>query len=75
MYDVGKCLLTDRLMQSHMSQQDLANRLGLTRQQINAYSKNRKVMDLITAKNIANELNCEMGELYEWKSVDRLKRR
>lgn len=76
MYDVGKCLLSDKLLQSRMSQQELADRIGVTRQQINSYISERSLMSLPIAKNIATVLNCEMGELYEWVPVEvRTKRR
>lgn len=68
-YDVGKCLLADRLSQTRMTQQELADALGVTRQQIFTYTSNTRMMSLRTAKNIAAILNCEIGELYEWKRV------
>lgn len=72
MYDVGKCLLPDILLQSHLTQQDLADKLGVTRQQINTYTStvNRRVMTLSIAKNIAHVLNCSIDDLYEWVQVD-----
>lgn len=76
MYDVGKCLLSDKLLQARMSQQELADKLGVTRQQVNSYTANRRLMTLPIAKNIATVLKCEMGELYEWLPVaERNKRR
>lgn len=76
MYDVGKCLLSDKLLESRMTQQDLANKLGVTKQQINTYAANNRLMSLPIAKNIATVLNCEIGELYDWIPVDkRTKRR
>lgn len=76
MYKVGKCLLSDILLQARMTQQELAERLGVTRQQINHYVNNRRVMTLETAKNIACLLNCDIEDLYEWIPVEvREKRR
>lgn len=76
MYDVGKCLLSDRLLQSRMTQTDLADKLGITRQQINTYVTNRNIMTLPIAKNIAFVLNCEIDDLYVWERVNiRRKRR
>lgn len=54
-----------------MTQQELAERLGITRQQINTYTRkeNRKVMSLSIAKNISVVLRCEIEDLYEWIPV------
>lgn len=76
MYDVGKCLLSDKLQQAHMSQQELAERLGVTRQQIHTYTTGNRIMTLPIAKNISAILHCEIYELYEWIPVEvRNKRR
>ena len=76
MYDVGRCLLSDKLAKLHMTQQDLADRLGVTKQQINSYATNKFVMSLQTAKNIAAILGCNVEDLYEWVPVSvRTKRR
>lgn len=69
MYEVGKCLLSDRLLQTRMTQQELADRLGVTRQQINSYTNDRRVMTLAIAKNIAAILRCEIDDLYDWIPV------
>jgi DNA-binding XRE family transcriptional regulator len=61
-----------------MTQQELADRLGVTKQQINTYTREEKprLMSLETARNIAALLNCEMKDLYEWVPVEvRNKRR
>lgn len=69
MYIVGKCLLRDKLSQKHMTQQELANRLNISKQQINSYATNRRIMTYQVAYNIATILRCEMSELYEWESA------
>lgn len=70
MYNVGKCLLSDKLQQARMSQQELANILDVRRQQINHYVSGRRVMNLQIAKNIAAALNCNIEDLYEWELVE-----
>jgi DNA-binding XRE family transcriptional regulator len=76
MIDVGKCLLSDKLLQARMTQQELADRLGVTRQQINHYTSNNRIMTLPIAANIAVVLNCKIEDLYEWIPVEvRHKRR
>lgn len=74
-YDVGRCLLSDKLLQARMSQQELAEHLGITRQQIHSYTSNTKIMSLPTAKNIASVLKCDIEDLYEWEPVEVRKKR
>lgn len=64
--NLGKCLLSYRLAERGLSQQDLADKLGTTRQQINDWSSGRKKMSLPTAKLVADELNTTIDSLYEW---------
>lgn len=66
-YIVGKCQLQPLLDKTGMSQQELALRLGVTRQQINKYIRNKTVMSFQVAYNISLILGCSMSDLYEWK--------
>lgn len=76
MYIVGRCLLSDILAELRMTQQDLADKMNVTKQQINSYATNKAIMSLLTAKNIAAILGCSVEDLYEWKPVNvRTKRR
>ena len=75
MVDVGKCLLSDRLLEARMTQQDLADKMGVTRQQINSYAKDNRLMTLPVAMNIALILHCNIEDLYEWERVDRRTKR
>lgn len=69
-YRVGRCLLRERLESAKMSQFELANKLGVTRQQINKYVNDHPtIMTLQVAKNIAAILNCRIEDLYEWIEV------
>ena len=52
-----------------MTQQELANHLGITVQQINKYVLNRQKMSLETAYSIAQTLNCHIEDLYTWNEV------
>lgn len=69
MYKVEKCLLLDMLRRKQMSQSDLANRTGISKQQINAYVQNRQMMTFQTAYNISVILDCDMSELYKMSLV------
>lgn len=70
MYNAGRCLLSDRLLKRNMTQQQLADRLHVTKQQIHSYTTNKRKMDLVTAKNISELLDCTIEDLYEWVRVD-----
>jgi putative transcriptional regulator len=66
---VGRCLLADLLRRAGMTQQELATRLGVPKQQINKYVNNRQQMSYKTAREIAYIINCSMEDLYEWVPV------
>lgn len=68
-YEVGRCLLRYILKEKGMTQSDLANKLGVTEQQINKYVNNRQKMSLKVAKNISAILGCQIEDLYEWIEV------
>lgn len=64
---VGKynCLLTDLLKNAGMTQKELADKIGVPKQQINKYVKNQRRMSYNTAQKVAEALNCSMDQLYE----------
>ena len=62
---IGKCLLPIRLKECGMTQQELADKLGMKEQQISDYVHKRKVMSLKTAINVAAVLKCHIDDLYE----------
>jgi DNA-binding Xre family transcriptional regulator len=65
-YKLGRCLLQEILDSREMSQQDLADRVGMTRQQINNYiTGHTPGMSLVNAMVIARALNCHVEDLYE----------
>lgn len=68
-YKVGRCLLRHRLKDARMSQQELAMKLGVTKQQIFKYANNERRMSLQTAMNVSSILGCSIEELYEWIEV------
>jgi plasmid maintenance system antidote protein VapI len=66
-YRIGKCLLSERLRQVGLTQTELAERLRVSRQQVNKWATNRQGMSMETAKRIAVILKLDSGEdLYEW---------
>jgi transcriptional regulator with XRE-family HTH domain len=67
MYEVGRCRLKTLLRERNIQQKDLADKLNMSKQQINDYiSGHTSTMSLKTAKNIASALGCHIEELYEW---------
>ncbi|WP_170289300.1 helix-turn-helix domain-containing protein [Metabacillus lacus] len=62
---VGRCLLRDILKDQGISIQQLANRLGVSRQQVSKYVNDKKKMSFETALNVAAVLNVSVLELYE----------
>ncbi|MCM3567888.1 helix-turn-helix transcriptional regulator [Neobacillus mesonae] len=66
MFDVGRCRLNEILKKKKMSQVELALKLGMKKQQINAYANNETTMSYKTAKNIAFQLNVQMEDLYDF---------
>ncbi len=50
-----------------MTQQELADRIGVTKQTISKYVHNSQVMSYQTALNISKVLDCQMEDLYEIK--------
>ncbi|MDP4087125.1 MAG: helix-turn-helix transcriptional regulator [Bacillota bacterium] len=66
-YRIGKCLLLDRLKEAEMTQSQLAERLKISRQQVNKWATNKQGMSMETAKRIASILGLECSDnLYEW---------
>lgn len=64
--EVGRCLLKPILKEKYMTQQDLADRTGMSKQEISAYANNRRRMSLKSAKMIAIALKIHIDDLYEW---------
>ncbi|WP_420489608.1 helix-turn-helix transcriptional regulator [Neobacillus vireti] len=66
-YQIGRCLLSDRLREVGMSQSQLAERLNVSRQQVNKWATDRQGMSLETAKNICKVLDLDrIDDLFEW---------
>jgi transcriptional regulator with XRE-family HTH domain len=68
-YKVGRCLIQELLDAKGMTQQELANKTGMSKQYINDKTRNKRGkhgMWIDSAKTIASALNCSIDELYEW---------
>lgn len=70
----GDCLLADRLRKADLTQEKLSEITGIAPSSISEYVKGEHKMSLSTAYTIAHALNCNIEELYTWKSVRRKQR-
>ncbi|AWB44773.1 transcriptional regulator [Paenibacillus sp. CAA11] len=64
-YELGSCLLQQRLGQAGLSIQALAAELKIRPERLMDYMEDRRVMPLKTALSIAATLNCDPSDLYE----------
>jgi transcriptional regulator with XRE-family HTH domain len=69
---VGRCRIQDLLDNRKMTQQELADKTGMTPQYINDKIKGRGKhgMYIDSAKTIANALGVHIDDLYEWLPAD-----
>jgi DNA-binding XRE family transcriptional regulator len=56
-----------RLAELDIKQQDLSEKLGVTKQTMNAWVNGRSMPTLETAFKIANMLECRVDDLYVYK--------
>lgn len=64
-YELGRCLLEDRLLESGMTKEELAQALLYKPARLSDYMENKRIMPLKTAISIADTLGCEVSKLYE----------
>lgn len=65
--EFARCRLRKILAEKRVSQDELALKLGMKKSQISAYTTNRRMMTLHTAKKVSRELNVLIDDLYEWE--------
>jgi DNA-binding Xre family transcriptional regulator len=65
-YMVGKCLLADRLHALDIKPVELSRMTGIPMSTISGYLNGTYVMKIHNARTIAETLNCEPHDLYEW---------
>lgn len=66
MHKVRRCNLKRLLAQRNMTQTELADRLGITVQQLNKYALNHRLPSVELTKSILVELDCSLDELFDW---------
>lgn len=68
-YKVGKCLLRIHRRRKRWSQEELADRIGKTKQAIHRWEDNESVMSYESALSVSKELGIAMEDLYEIKKT------
>jgi plasmid maintenance system antidote protein VapI len=64
-YDLGRCLLSERLQEANMTVNDLAFALHYKPEKVSDFLENKRLMPLKTALSIADTIGCEVRDLYE----------
>ncbi|BFT71329.1 helix-turn-helix domain-containing protein [Paenibacillus sp. P36] len=64
-YELGRCLLSERLQEKGMSMEELAQDLQYKPEKLSDFAENKRIMPLKSAISIAVTLGCEVTELYE----------
>ncbi|MOA39868.1 helix-turn-helix protein [compost metagenome] len=64
-FELGRCLLLERLIECGMTIDDLAQALLYKRERLSDYIDNKRIMPLKTAISIADTLGCTASDLYE----------
>ncbi|MCU6795525.1 helix-turn-helix transcriptional regulator [Paenibacillus sp. WQ 127069] len=69
-FELGRCLLQERLNESDMTLEELSRQLRYKPERILDYIDNQRVMPLKTAISIANSVGCNVQDLYELRPID-----
>lgn len=64
-FELGRCLLHERLHASGMTPGELARELRYKPERIADYMDNKRIMPLKTAISVADTVGCSVNELYE----------
>ncbi|WP_018886168.1 hypothetical protein [Paenibacillus massiliensis] len=69
-FELGRCLLNERLMESGKSAEWLAKDLLLKPERVYDFIENKRVMPLKIAISIADSIGCDVRDLYELVPFD-----
>lgn len=61
---IKRCLLRDRRRRAGLTQQQVAERLGVSKSRISEYENSEINMSIITAKKLAVICGCDINELF-----------
>ncbi|TFE25811.1 helix-turn-helix domain-containing protein [Cohnella luojiensis] len=64
-FELGRCLLNERLLESGMTRKRLARTLLYKPERISDFIENKRVMPLKIAISIADTIGCGVTDLYE----------
>lgn len=64
-FELGRCLLSERLMDSGKSAEWLAKDLLIKPERVYDFIENKRVMPLKMALSIADSIGCDVHNLYE----------
>ncbi|CAH1218584.1 hypothetical protein PAECIP111891_04756 [Paenibacillus allorhizoplanae] len=64
-FELGRCLLQERLDEHGMSRDELARALFYKPERIIDYMENKRVMPLQVAISVADTVGCQVRDLYE----------
>lgn len=69
-FELGRCLLSERLKESRKSAEWLAKDLLIKPERVYDYIENKRVMPLKMAISIADSIGCDVHALYELIPAD-----
>ncbi|WP_337100426.1 helix-turn-helix domain-containing protein [Paenibacillus sp. YIM B09110] len=69
-FELGRCLLQERLADHGMTLEQLAQALQYKRELLTDYMENKRVMPLKNAVAIARTIGCMVDDLYEWTALE-----
>jgi plasmid maintenance system antidote protein VapI len=69
-YELGRCLLHERLLENGMTTNELARDLFYKPERLSDFMDNKRVMPLKIAINIAEAIGCGVRDLYELNSAE-----
>jgi plasmid maintenance system antidote protein VapI len=69
-YELGRCLLSERLLESNMTVGELARTLLYKPERITDFVENKRIMPLKSAISIADTLGCDVNDLYELVTIE-----
>jgi plasmid maintenance system antidote protein VapI len=64
-FELGRCLLHERLIESGMTKEELAKALLYKPERLSDFMENKRIMPLKIAISIADTIGCGVSELYE----------
>ncbi|WP_372660734.1 XRE family transcriptional regulator [Cohnella sp.] len=64
-FELGRCLLNERLHESGITLEELAGALLYKQEKLLDFMDNKRIMPLKTAISIAETIGCDVNSLYE----------